>query len=76
MPTYLNTNASLSNRELLVAAHCGLDDGGINEAGRALYILRGRADLTADEREWLASLDSLYLSCCGSMSHWGCHGSD
>lgn len=59
---------ALPHASLLLAAHCGLDDGDINATGRAIYRLN-RAEaigqLCAAEITWLASLRAMYLSFIG-----------
>jgi hypothetical protein len=59
----------------LLAIHCALDDGGINEAGRIVHrlhaaVLNGETVLNEAEAAWFASLKSLYHSFCGSMAAW------
>lgn len=56
---------------LLMAIHCHLDDGGINEAARDLYTARKSVaqgnPWTAEELAWLADLDSLFHVMIGSL---------
>ena len=62
------TAAGTDATPLLIEAHCALDDGGVNEAGRALYKARQlRASMTSDELAWFVDLESLYLAGIGSF---------
>jgi protein involved in temperature-dependent protein secretion len=68
-----HAEALTAQNGLLMAIHCHLDDGGINEAGRDLFKARksveGGDAWTAEELAWLADMDSLYHAMCGSISH-------
>ena len=61
-----NAEAIQAQNGTLIAIHCDLQDGGINEAGQKLFICRKSItagdDWTAEELEWLASLDSMFDS--------------
>jgi hypothetical protein len=54
----------------LRAAFYALNDGGLNEAGRALYqarkLVAEGVEPTAEQADQLAWMDSCYLAGCGS----------
>lgn len=52
--------------DVLVAIHCMLDDGGVNEAGALIRIAHG-IELSDDQQAWLTDLDSMYRAGLGSL---------
>ena len=71
--TMTHTEAIAAQNGILAAVSCHLQDGGINEAGRALFQCRKAiaegATWSAAELEWLAALDNQYHAGLGYISH-------
>jgi hypothetical protein len=69
-----HAEAIAAQNGILARISADLQDGGLNEAGRALYQCRKAiaegAVWTAEELEWLAALDREYHAGCGYVSNF------